>query len=144
MKDYKLKQRNLRKRLVKKTRVFFFKNESIGAMFGFALHQTIVHTVCMVAVALVCRAQYASAIMPNAGLFSARFPGTGSGVPVTRGLPLRIGMGMMNFDAVRENLRGVITAASAGGSAAVLGGILLNAGKRKGEKNGFDFSALQR
>jgi hypothetical protein len=53
-------------------------------------------------------------------------------------------MGMMNFDAVRQSLRGVITVASAGGSAAVLGGILLNAGKRKGDKDGFDFSALQR
>ena len=128
----------------KRLECFFLKTLSIGAMFGFALHQTIVHTVCMVAVALVCRAQYASAIMPNAGLFSARFPGTGSGVPVTRGLPLRIGMGMMNFDAVRQSLRGLITVASAGGSAAVLGGILLNAGKRKGDKDGFDFSALQR
>jgi hypothetical protein len=106
------------------------------------------HTVCMVVLGiLLCRAQCASAIMPNAGLFPARFPGSGipgSGVPVTRGLTLRIGMGMMNFDAVRQSLRGVITVASAGGSAAVLGGILLNAGKRKGDKDGFDFSALQR
>ena len=108
---------------------------------------SVLHTVCMVALSFVCRAQYASAIMPNAGIFSARFPGSGipgSGVPGTRGLPLRIGMGMTNFDTVRESLRAVITVASAGGSAAVLGGILLNAGKRKGDKGGFDFGALQR
>ena len=50
----------------------------------------------------------------------------------------------LDFDAIRETLRGVITFAAAAGSVAVVSGIMINLGKLNGARTPLDFRALQR
>lgn len=111
-------------------------------------HSTRLLLVCLLGILLPAQ-QTNAFVFPAQAPARARLPTTDRIVPqhqLHSCSDLRRGGVVMSlsFDTIRESLRGGIQLAAASGSLFVVGGILANAGKTRGTKEGFDFVSLQR